>query len=978
MLLGFFKHLLKPRSVLARGDKDQISSLEKATELMARGDRHAAVTAFRDHLKLDPYNIQALNDLGVCLADIGNMAEASATFELAYSLDDSYTPVVVNHAKLLHDLRRSTDALPFLQKAKVAAPDFAHVDAVYAGLCLTLGDVVKARHFQRRAWLSDFDNLRLANCHLFYAAYDDIDEAQMAAEHLFWAETARPVEVSDKVAATPRFDEKLEPPHLQKIRIGYWSPDFRNHSVRYFFRPLLESHDQAQFEVFLYHDFPKTDAQTELMQGASTHFHDVCELSDAGLHELIESHQLDIFVELAGHSSHNRVTLLQQRFATLQITALGYPPTTGLKTIDAKLLDRHVVTLDSSRYYAEAPLVLPTSFWCFDPMEDAPVAPEPPSVRNGYVTFGCVGNTAKINGRILRCWKSIFDQVPNYRVLIRSINFEDPAAEEAMRQRLIEAEIPLDKVDLRKPEGGAAFFDSYNQIDIILDTFPFNGGTTTCFSTFMGVPVVSLTGASLISRMGLSILSNLGVPDLAVASELAYVERAVALAQDSSFLHQFKREARGRFQQSSLGNGKLFALEFEQACKELLAHKKTGSFTYQNAIALLPADEITRRAYAVLRSGQADAAQRILNHCLSHYPDHGSAHLLTVQRFTADQRFEEAADYLLARFDKFTHAEQISALISVVRFYLLLGWQVRAAQMVEKLTRMRTNDEFDRMQVQLYLACSQAPAKTAEPMPWAQDGIRRFHVLIPCDNPDHFDAMREQFSACCQYPDDWTVVYERCDEARRITAYETALLRVNFDILVIVQKNIAIHNALFFVELAKTLDHCDIVGFAGATRWQRLDWRIDEFACKTAGFWVTSSEKPGWIEIQFLGTKSGPIVHDMAVLDGSLLAFNANCMKFLKFDAELEGAELLLEEDCIHAAFQSGLRLAVHRNLGVFVDQQVALDARYRAAGRMRIAEKLGFDPFAILRDDHLMLSVPVASASDAICLINNFWETSE
>lgn len=966
MIINFLSRIFKRSRASVINIFVKSSNLENACDLMRRGDTHGAITAFRLYLESDPYNVIALNDLGACLSDTGNIQEASATFELAYSLDDTFIPAVVNHAKLLNDQKKSAESLPFLHQAKITDPDFSHVDAVFAGLCLNMGEPAKARYFQLRAWLANFDNLRLANCHLFYGIYDDVDEAMMAAEHRFWAETVLPV------PSLSVHQQLADAASSEKIRIGYWSPDFRNHSVRYFFRPLVENHDSTQFEIFLYHDYPKSDTQTELLKKASDHFHDVYTLSDENLSKLLLSHQLDIIIELAGHSSHNRINLMQRRFATVQLTALGYPPTTGLHTVDAKLIDRHILTPSSSKYYAESPLILPTSFWCFDPMEDAPITPAPPLIRNGYITFGCVGNIAKINAKTLDSWKSILEKVPHSRLLIRSISFEDPAAEDAMQKRISESGIDYGRADLRRPEAGAAFFGSYNEIDIILDTFPFNGGTTTCFATYMGVPVVSLAGESLISRMGLSILTNLGLSNLVTVDADAYVTCAVMLANDPDFLRHFRSSARRQFQQSSLGNGQLFALEFEAACKTLLQQKRSGLLQYQHNIALLPANELLRRAYAVLRTGQTEAAQRILNHCLRHYPNSGSAHLLVTQLWNSEQRFEEAIDYLLDRLEGFTAAEKISTLINIVRLNLLLERKDCALQTIGRLDAMQPDDLFDRMQIEMYRACLADHTVSTQRVELSI-ARQQVHVLIPCDSAVHFEAMRVQISTLCGCPNGWTVRYERCDEVSRIPAYEAALQNDATDVLVIVQKNVEIHNPLFFIEVAEGLTGCDILGLAGSISWSRMDWRAEDFLKKSAGFMFASSEKLGYVEIQWLGTSREIITNGMSVLDGSVLALDPKRLRIVFFDTDILGADLLLEEYWTHAAFLSGLTLAVHRNLGVLINQEMELDARYRSAGRMRCAEKLGCDPFALIKDDHMLVSAPVASAAEAVRVCQEF-----
>jgi predicted O-linked N-acetylglucosamine transferase (SPINDLY family) len=964
---------------------DREKALEEASRLMHAGNKHAAAAALRAFLVEDPLCVQALNDLGACLADIGDETGARAAFEQAFALDDSFLPAVVNHAKMLIDQRRSQEALPFLEHAKHSNPEFTHADAVYAGACLRLGRLDEARNFQIRAWLANFDYLRTANGHLFYSTFD-ADEGAIAAEHRFWAETCQPVEslrameVEAFGAGRLRVDAAPDDSTVgpRRIRIGYWSPDFRSHSVRYFFRPLLEAHDRERFEIFLYHDVPNVDQQTELIRAAAEHFDDVSALPDTDFYELVLSHRLDVFVELAGHTSNNRVLLLQHRFAPVQISALGYPPTTGLTTLDGKLMDRHVVGPNSARYYTERPLVLPGSFWCFDPKEDPSIRDAPPASRNGYVTFGCVGNIAKITDSVLGCWTRILAGVPGSRLLLRAINFEEVAAMDVVRARLSAAGLDLARVDLRKPEGGAAFFESYNDIDIILDTFPYNGGTTTCFATYMGVPVVSRYGESLISRMGLSILNNLDVATLAVGSDEEYVERAIALAADRPFLDGFKQTARERFRRSPLGDGRLFASQFEQACLEWIEASRSDSVPYVHQVPALPANEIIRRAFFVMRRGQDDAVRRILAHCLELYPDNGTAHVLAAQQIAGEHSFVEAANYLRSKLDGLHGNDRVAALICLARFHLLGDEPDPCRALCSELLARGLGDPIDQLQVELFASCPHAleaivPGTGGPELPDNQ----RFLFCIPCDSTDRFDALARRIEADCRLPPGWTLQIERCGESRRLPSYRAALDRPDVDIVVFLQKNLEIHRPEILTDLALAMREADIVGMSGARRWRRLDWRLDAFELKAGGFMLDASERAGFVELQWLGSGHDRLVSGMAVLDGGILAISRGAAQAKRlgslFDDELVGSEVLLEEDWTHSAGRAGCRLAVHRNLGVLVRTGESLDARYRGEARIRAAEKHGFSAFEIANEDRMAISAPVAEPALAVQWLERF-----
>lgn len=978
MLRSLFNRLFQ-RSVSGR-DAANASTAMTAADIMAMADRHAAITKLRALLEKEPTNLDALNNLGACHADIGNAEEASRLFELAYSLDDSYIPAIVNHANLLVERRMSTQALPFLEEVKVADPAFGQADLVYARLCFVRGDLAAARHFQLKAWLSLFDNLRYADGHLWYALYDT-DESLVAAEHKFWAETLRPIEpiaALELETAIDRGSVTEVDSDVAKIRIGYWSPDFVSHSVRYFARPLIQNHDRSKVEIFAYHDLAKQDEHTQHIRSHVDHFHDVHTLNDTDLTQLIVSHQLDVLVELAGHTSYNRLPLLQQRLAKVQITALGYPPTTGLHTIDAKIVDKHIMTVGHAKHYAESPLVLPHSFWCFDPMEDATIDPRPPVDRNGYVTFACVGNVSKMNQRMLQCWKVILDRVPSSKLLVRSATFSDAASLTATQTSLLAAGIAQDRLDLRLPEGGRAFFESYNEIDIVLDTFPFNGGTTTCFATYMGVPVISLVGSTLASRMGLSILKNLQIGDLAVHDDDAYITRAIEVSSNPDFLRSFRSEARQRYQQSSLGNGKMFAADFEEACGKLLVQKRRGELNYCSEIPALPANEIIKRAYVVMQHGQYEAAQRILQHCLRHYPHAGAAHLLVAQQWTKTHQYEEAISYLLGQFSNFAEAEKISATICLSRLYLLLGDKNSVSQQLAGVDIAAVTDGFDRSQLQLFSACCRPQSVQANEAIAPLRGEKSIHLLLVCDDLSRYTSIEAQIKELCICPADWNISFSRCAETAPQQEYQRILSNTSVDVLVIMQKNIEICRSDFWIRIVDGLTCADVISFAGARTWDRIDWRAEPYVEKAAGFITQSFEDPKLLELQWAGIESGALCKDMVVLDGALLAVKPYRVSGVAFDDKLEGDKTLLEEDWVHTLFLADRTLAVSRALGVKVSPNDGVEARDRISARVALCEKYHFNIFDMRKDDFMLASVPVASNEEAFGICDSMEQLSE
>lgn len=977
MLLRYFNRLFSRNTTIS--GKAPEEWFDEVADLREKGDVRGTLRALRRILDVEPTSVAALNDYAACLSDIGDIQRAHETFELAYALDDTFLPAMANHARVLVDNKRGEEAMHYLRRAKISAPDLLHVDSVYGALCMGNGDVARALSHQLRAWCANFESLRHANAYLFWSCYLDQPEEKIAAEHRFWAATAAlPASKASSSVVEGVEDERPQTvlygpdgSRQRRMRIGYLSPDVRSHSVRFFFGPLLDGHDRSAVEVFVYHDFPGKDVQTVKLEGMSEHFHDVHSLSDSELRDLIRSHRLDVLVELAGHTSHNRMLLLQDRMADLQVTGIGYPPTTGLSSVDFKLLDPHVLADVPQRFYAEAPMVLPTSFWCFDPLEDVAEPAPPPCERNGYVTFGSVGNIAKITQRMLGAWNSILAQVEGSRLLIRSVTFVDPMSEDAVRDFLSRAGLPMDRIDLRKPESGAALYESYREIDIMLDTFPFNGGTTTCICTYMGVPVVSMEGESLLSRMGRSVLVNLGAGDLVVQDLDAYVRRAVDLAGDVEYQRRFRSEARSRYAATALGNGKMFATEFEHACEDALRTRLPGKpAQWHSAVPTLPAREITRRAYWAAQRGQLKGAARIVDHCLREYPNDGPAHLLRMQLMVWDRRYDEAIAYLRAQMPSLAPADRFSAALAAARVHLLLNQPSQAEAELDAVDASSAIDEFDLAQEELFrsaLSVDRQAGKTATAGMGRATPGHRMTVVVPCDDLPRFEAIERQWIEACRGAEGWTLDIRRCGERDRVQAYQDALGAAEADIVVLQQKNAAPLGSDFPMRLARALEGADVVSFAGARRWSRMDWRLDDFAQKAGGLVQPSTERQGIWELHLAGPGREPLAHRMVLLDGALLACRAEAVRDVPFDEDLYGAATLLEDAWSYEVHRHGRRLCVHRALGVLVDPAVELDAGNRTEARVRCATHMGFDPFDVESDDATALSVPMPSAAQAL-----------
>ncbi len=346
------------------------------------------------------------------------------------------------------------------------------------------------------------------------------------------------------------------------MRIGYVAPDFREHCQSLFTIALLSHHDRERFEVICYADVASPDAITQRIRGYADVWRSSVGLSDQALAERIHADGVDVLVDLTLHMSHNRLLTFARKPAPVQISWLGYPGTTGVDAIDYRLSDPWLDPPEASRdaFYTERTIRLPDTFWCYDPLTSTPLVNELPMIRNGWVTFGCLNNWCKANDATLRDWASVLRRVGRSRLLLL-------APKGSARQRvlrLFEAEgIDAARIEFVGRQSRQRYLETYHRIDIGLDTFPYNGHTTSLDSYWMGVPVVTRFGESAVSRAGLSQLTNLGLTELVAADSHGFVDIAATLAADVGGLHTLRSSLRERLRASPLMDAPRFARAIE-------------------------------------------------------------------------------------------------------------------------------------------------------------------------------------------------------------------------------------------------------------------------------------------------------------------------------------------------------------------------------------------------------------------------------
>ena len=346
-----------------------------------------------------------------------------------------------------------------------------------------------------------------------------------------------------------------------RIRVGYMSADFRNHAVGQFIRSLFCHYDRTRFAIYAYSLHDLEDNVTQVLKSGGTNWRTMADASWSEIAAQVRQDEIDILVDLAGHTAMNALPVFAFRAAPVQLSGIGYFNSTGIYDTTGFLSDVYCAPETYSPYYTEPLLRLPHSHFCYQPFTEFPEVRTPAFVRNGYITFGCFNNFAKVTDAMLLTWKQILEAVPTAKLLLKHTLLGEPEGREYTLNRLRALGMPLSRIELRG--FSKDYLEQYLDMDIALDTSPYPGGLTTCEALYMGVPVVSLVGNRHGARFGYSFLANVGLAELAAETECAYRDIAVQLATDTELLGLLHRNLRDMMKKSPLMDVGLYMKELE-------------------------------------------------------------------------------------------------------------------------------------------------------------------------------------------------------------------------------------------------------------------------------------------------------------------------------------------------------------------------------------------------------------------------------
>lgn len=498
---------------------------------------NAAAAAYRRALQLLPKSAELWNDLANTLHDLGHLAQADAAYRNAIDQAPLHAQIHSNRGNVLRDMGQLDEAIACYQRALQLDPGF----------------------------LGAHNNLLLALNYSNASSHAARFEAALA----FGQAAARLATAAGATDPAPPAHSPATP-----LRVGLVSGDLRKHPVGYFLQGWLGLLDPARLQLHAFATQAEADTLTQAIRPSFAGWTSIAGLDDAQAVQCIRDRQIDVLLDLSGHTAHNRLALFAWRAAPVQVSWLGYFATTGLQAMDYLLSDWACSPSESAERFTETVWRLPATRLCFAPPDAAPPVAAQPAARRGFVTFGCFQTTSKLNDAVLAAWARILQALPSARLRIQSTRLGDATEMARLSARLQALGVAAGRIDLHGRASRTAYLAAHAEVDIILDTFPYPGGTTTCEALWMGVPTITLAGDRLIARQGAGLLGAAGLGDWVVHDAEAYVRQAVQRAGDLHGLAQLRASLRERVAASALCDAQAFANDLTTALERLARRQR--------------------------------------------------------------------------------------------------------------------------------------------------------------------------------------------------------------------------------------------------------------------------------------------------------------------------------------------------------------------------------------------------------------------
>jgi predicted O-linked N-acetylglucosamine transferase (SPINDLY family) len=504
--------------------------LIRAHHAFQKKDIFEAHNYYSKALKLDSKNATIHSNLGTCYIEMKQWQKAFEHFQIGLELD-------INHAGIHTNLSHAYRLIGCMPEA------VAHIKKVVA--------------------LEPDSPVAQSNLLLYLNYCPNVSSDELFTYHRQWGNR-----FSMKPKNQLNFSNYPDPD--RPIRLAYISPDFRGHSVGYFIEPALLHYNPKQFEIFCYAHVPTPDQTTEKIQKHVNKFYLIHTMNDQQVANQIRADGIDILVDLSGHTANSRIRIMTYQAAPIQVTYLGYPTTSGLKHIDYRLTDTVIDPKGSSdSYFTEQLIYLDPYFFCLSSLGNSlPISPSP-ALINKKICFGAFHNTSKVSECIIQLWSKVLLQIPESKILLQASAYDDPDIVRYFQTCFEKYGIKRHRVKCIGTLPFEQYIKLHHQIDIMLDTQPWTGHTTSCHALWMGIPILTLAGTRHASRIGQRLLLALDLKEWIARDHQDFVEKAVNLTKNLSNLNTLRKNMRNRIIESGISNRSQYVHSLEKAFSQL-------------------------------------------------------------------------------------------------------------------------------------------------------------------------------------------------------------------------------------------------------------------------------------------------------------------------------------------------------------------------------------------------------------------------
>jgi predicted O-linked N-acetylglucosamine transferase (SPINDLY family) len=526
-----------------------------------KGELEKGLLAYQKALHLKPDNVETLCSLGNAYKKMGHYKEALDFYQRALAIRPDHAEICNSLGNVYSDNLYMDKAVTFYQKALSINPEYAEAHYNLGTALMRLGHLDEAIINLRKALSCKPDYIKAHSNLLFFLNYIP----NISQKEIFQEATSWDIQQAKKLAEIePTYSNKIK--NKGKLKIGYVSSDFRNHSVSVFFEPFIKARNKEKFEIFCYANVKQPDDVTERLKMESDHWSSIAEKNDRVVADEILQDEIDILVDLAGHTANHRLSVFMYKPAPIQVTWLGYPNTTGIRAIGYRFTDPITDPIgEGDDLHSEKLVRLPHTFFCFQPTADSPDVVESPIKKTGHITFGSVNNLLKVNTEVIAVWSEILNRLPGSRLLMIGRDFMQESIKNRFVDLFASQGIKTNRIEMIPSVPHSEFLAIHGRIDIALDPFPYNGQTATCNSLWMGVPVITLRGKNHVARVGASIMTNIGLPELIAEDQEGYVKQAITFAKNPDLLSELRLGMRARMIQSPICDTETFTKNIEEA-----------------------------------------------------------------------------------------------------------------------------------------------------------------------------------------------------------------------------------------------------------------------------------------------------------------------------------------------------------------------------------------------------------------------------